>query len=626
MGSRRFVCRKSAVGTCALLIVLMTTLPAQSPTARKITASRVFGNPGQVGLFIAASDGSNERPLFSTHDSDYDPAWSPDGNSIVFTSDRAGSADLFLAKPDGTGLERLTDNPAYDDQAAFSPDSKRLVFVSTREGGTATLWTMEIATRKVARLTSGKGGDFRPSWSPDGRWIAFASGRNHDAPFAHGRWERLQLTDLYIIHPNGSGLKKVTNRGGFCGSPKWTSDSHHLVTYCMDAENTLETRLPAPGPGHDTKLVSVDIKTGASVDLPAGPGVKISPSPLAGGDVGYVRKDKAGPGCGIYYVSGKRGPHGDIRTASWSPDGKQVVFHKRLAPNSPALIRAFTANPNYELNLTGRSIIPAFSPGGDRFVSIGRPTAKSIHSSLLITDVATGREKTIYEDKERNLLAPQWSPKDDKIIFSVGTFGAFFQGFHQIFLKPEDRVNGGAQVAVIDADGKGFEELTSGSANSAFPSFSPDGRRFVYRVFEKDGYGLRIMDLDTKAVTALTHEYDNFPLWSPRGDLIMFARLVDEAYEIYTIKPDGTDLKRLTYTHGNDAHETWSPDGELIAFASSRMGFKDEGVYTDAPQPYGDLFVMRKDGTHVEQLTDNQWEEGTPAWQPEGARLTAVMR
>jgi Tol biopolymer transport system component len=96
----------------------------------------------------------------------------------------------------------------------------------------------------------------------------------------------------------------------------------------------------------------------------------------------------------------------------------------------------------------------------------------------------------------------------------------------------------------------------------------------------------------------------------------MFARLIDDAYEIFTIKPDGSGLKRLTTTKGNDAHMAWSPDGEYIVFASSRMGFKDEVVYTDSPQPYGEIFVMRYDGTSVEQLTDNQWEEGTPAWQP----------
>src|SRR6266852_2711083 len=148
--------------------VLFVTFASQTPTPRDIVVSRTFGNPGQVGLFIAASDGSEERPLLDSKDSDYDPVWAPDGSSIVFTSDRTGSADLFLVKPDGTGLEQLTNDPAYDDQAAFSPDSKQLVFVSTRGEGTSTLWTMDIATRHVKRLSSGKGGDFRPSWSPDG--------------------------------------------------------------------------------------------------------------------------------------------------------------------------------------------------------------------------------------------------------------------------------------------------------------------------------------------------------------------------------------------------------------------------------------------------------------------------
>ena len=124
------------------------------------------------------------------------------------------------------------------------------------------------------------------------------------------------------------------------------------------------------------------------------------------------------------------------------------------------------------------------------------------------------------------------------------------------------------------------------------------------------------MDMETKGVKPIASGYDNFPLWSPRGDLIMFSRQVEGDYEIYTIKPDGTGLKRLTHSPGNDAHMAWSPDGEHIVFASSRMGFKDEMTYTDAPQPYGEIFVMRFDGSDVQQLTDNQWEEGTPAWQP----------
>ena len=77
------------------------------------------------------------------------------------------------------------------------------------------------------------------------------------------------------------------------------------------------------------------------------------------------------------------------------------------------------------------------------------------------------------------------------------------------------------------ARGRNFRR--DGPVRVQFPSFAPDGKRFVFRSFEKDGYGLRIMDLESKRITTLTSEYDNFPLWSPRGDLIMFSRLVDSA-------------------------------------------------------------------------------------------------
>ena len=134
----------------------MSGLAAAAPEPQKIALTRVFPGPGQIGLFIAAADGSDERPLLAVRDADYDPVWAPDGASIVFTSEREGSADLFRVKPDGTALERLTDDPSYDDQAAFSPDGGNLVFVSSRNGGFAHLWTMDLQTRQAKPLTSGE--------------------------------------------------------------------------------------------------------------------------------------------------------------------------------------------------------------------------------------------------------------------------------------------------------------------------------------------------------------------------------------------------------------------------------------------------------------------------------------
>jgi Tol biopolymer transport system component len=601
----------------ALVAVVAATVASGSgaPTPQKIVFARVFPNAGQIGLFTAARDGSDERPLLTSRDMDYDPVWSPDGASIVFTSDRDGSADLYRVKPDGTGLERITDSPAYDDQAAFSPDGRQLVFVTTRAGGTADLWTLDLQTRRAAALTSGEGGDFRPSWSPDGRWIAFSSDRGGGMPFGHGRWEHLQLVDLYLVHPDGSGLKRLTEHGNFCGSPKWTADSGAVIAYCMTAEQTLANRRPAPEPGNDTRLVSIDIATGATTDVPAGPGVKFNPTFVSGNEIAYIRKDTSEDG--IYYSRGGRGPRGPVRAASWSPDGTRVVFHRRMQAPPVTWKRIWSRNPDFELTLTG--ILPSFSPRGDRFVMTGRPAAGAVlGSSVQVAETGKDAARVVYLDPRRNVLAPQWSPDGETIIFGVGVFNAFFNGFNGLFLKPEDRAEGGAQIAVIHPDGTGFRELTTGPNNSAFPSMAPDGRRFVYRSFGPQGDGLKIMEIATGAVKTLTSGYDNFPLWSPRGDLIMFSRFSEGDYEIATIKPDGTGIKRLSHARGNDAHQGWSPDGEHIVFASSRMGFKDEMTYTDAPQPYGELFVMRADGTEVQQLTDNQWEDGTPAWQPAG--------
>ena len=139
---------------------LLATLSAETPTPRRIAVSRTFGNSGQVGLFIAASDGSGERPLLYSPDTDYDPVWAPDGYRSFSRPTGTDRRIFFGVNPDGTGLTPLTTDPAYDDQAAFSPDSKQLVFVSTRGGGTANLWTMDLATRRAKALTTGKGGDF----------------------------------------------------------------------------------------------------------------------------------------------------------------------------------------------------------------------------------------------------------------------------------------------------------------------------------------------------------------------------------------------------------------------------------------------------------------------------------
>jgi hypothetical protein len=354
---------------------------------------------------------------------DYDPVWSPDGQSIVFTSDRENSADLFPEKMDGTGLERHTDSPAYDDQAAFSPDGRQIVLVTTRAGGRPNLWTLDIATRRTKPLTSGEGGDFRPSWSPDGRWIAFSSSRGRTLTFAHGRWEHLQFADIYLIHPDGTGLKRVGDHGNFCGSPKWTADSLHIVAYCMDGEDARNAR-PRRCRAMTRELFYRCCEW-TTTDA-GGPGVKFNHGPVAERNRLHPQGQR---GAGIYYTSGagdhggRFAPHRGHWTApgrfSLPPGGADDLVEERLEPQQCG----------FELALMSILLHSAETAAGS---SGGRLPAGSILGSSIAIAYARIERRRSYQDMKRNVLA-LYRRQRRGYHFLVGVFNAFYNGFNGLF-------------------------------------------------------------------------------------------------------------------------------------------------------------------------------------------------
>jgi Tol biopolymer transport system component len=351
-----------------------------------------------------------------------------------------------------------------------------------------------------------------------------------------------------------------------------------------------------------TQIAVLDIETGEREMVTSAAGEKWSPQWLAAGRIAYV---SGGPEGGLEFTSGASGSRGQFDSPSWSPDGRSMVFHRDMDQKWPPL-RA-THSPESQFALLRTGIFPSFSPDGRRLVSNDR-TAGALHNSILIMDADGARRSVLFHDEKRNALGPVWSPRGDQVAFALRT-------------QPVDGslLTLAADVATIRADGTNLQILTDGSGEYGFPSWSPDGRRIVYRASREGKRGLFIIDTQTRQVTPLQtgSDRDNFPAWSPTGDVIAFTSFRDGDYDIYTIRADGTGLRRLTNTPGNDAHCSWSPDGEWLAFASAREGFKDEAVLHPLnPQPYGDLFVMRADGTDVRKLTDNQYEEATPAWLP----------
>jgi Tol biopolymer transport system component len=349
------------------------------------------------------------------------------------------------------------------------------------------------------------------------------------------------------------------------------------------------------------QIASLNLETMEQQVLTSRPGEKWSPHWIADGRIAYV---SGGPEGGLEFTAGPAGARGEFGSPSWSADGRRMVFHREVDHNWPPVREWHSRDPQFHLVRTG--VFPSYSPDGDRLVCMEGTAAILSHSILLMNADGSGRS-VLFHDPEKSPLCPAWSPQGGQIALGLGRFFQMVQG------------RASASLALMQSDGTGLKVLTSGTGNYGFPSWSPDGRRLVYRASGGDQDGLFIMNIETGEVQRLVtgSDHENFPAWSPHGDLIAFTSYRDGDYEIYTIKQDGTELRRLTHSPGNDAHCSWSPDGKWIAFASQRGGFKDEALlHPYNPQPYGDIYVMRADGSDVRQLTDNQFEEATPCWMP----------
>ena len=225
-------------------------------------------------------------------------------------------------------------------------------------------------------------------------------------------------------------------------------------------------------------------------------------------------------------------------------------------------------------------------------------------TSLEIMGADGSGKHTLHYEKGVASFDATWSPAGDTILFSVGRY------FRTAGLPA-------AQIATIKPDGSSFTTIVDDGVNNGFPGWSADGKQIVYRRAKQ----LVIRNLADGTTTPLTDgaHYDNFPQWQPHGNVILFTSDRDGRFELYTVRPDGTGVKRLTNVPGSNAHSTWSPDGAWILFSSGRKGFKDEmALYEGVPQPYGEIFAMRADGSDVRQLTDNKWEDASAGWAPEG--------
>jgi Tol biopolymer transport system component len=618
---------KLVAGICVLVLGPAASAPAADKGV--MLMNRI--GPSKLELYVANADGTGEHRLMPNSTSlDYDASFSPDGKWIVFTSEKSGAgqgqADIWRVHPDGSGREHLTSDPSVEDIGVLSPDGTKLAYVSTKGGGrTTNIWVLDLKTKKAKNLTwDGKSApaptmnsNFRPAWSPDGQWLAFSSDRGETWAGAEqgAGVGHTQPLSLYVIHPDGTGLRRITSTTPVAstGEPRWTGDGKSLLAYEIKTSDTMNARFADfAGPYSNTpsQIVQIDVATGAKTAVTSGAGLKVDPQDLGGGRVAYLVKGgpKEGPGQGLAYSDGSRGSLGKLRSPSWSPDGKTVVYTKYDMTNRAQYSPLYSWDPTRENRYT--DVFPTLCKKTGKLAitdlnfPAGNPTA-----ALSVMNPDGSDRKKIFQRPDGAALMPTWSPDCQWLAVGVGTF------FGGRSFRP-------ANIELVKADGSESKELTMGKLNIGFPTWSPDGKTIIYRMWGKedgkDIKGLRAMTLADGKSTILTTTWDNFPFYSPSGDRVVFTRQMPNTdFEVFSMKPDGSDQKRLTYTAGADAHATWSEDGKQIWFESSRSGFKDEAsLYDTSPQPYAQIFLMNRDGSNVRQVTDSKWEDSMGTYLP----------
>ena len=275
--------------SCALLSAIAITSTASGAGARATAVSngrivfvRDAPDAGSWEIWTMDADGTDEIRLTDDDSADDDTSFSPDGTKILFSSFRDGDWDIYVMDADGTDVVQIVDDPGADGEPTWSPDGKKIAYVTFRHdpqrmlseirliGADGTndrrltrndrmeanldwspdgsriafsghklssrsrygIFTMSRRGGDVERLTrnnfvGGGGVDGSPTWSPNGRWIAF--NRELDA-FDYSY-------EIFKIRPDGKRLTRLTRSLGTDQQPDWSPDGEHIV-YTSDWQIT----------------------------------------------------------------------------------------------------------------------------------------------------------------------------------------------------------------------------------------------------------------------------------------------------------------------------------------------------------------------------------------------------
>jgi len=264
---------------------------------------------------------------------------------------------------------------------------------------------------------------------------------------------------------------------------------------------------------------------------------------------------------------------------AWSHDGGRLCFSVMKASNMTDMsidVYSMDADGSHVVNLThdgGINSYASWAPDDTRIVFGSNRGRASQKQSIEVMN-ADGSHRTQLSSPSADNATPAWSPDGSRIAFVSDRDGHF-------------------QVYTMRSDGTDQIRLSHDDTRDFNPQWSPDSTRLVYYADNGDRHDqVWVMNADGSQPQRLTGGtgHNLFPAWIPDGRRIIFTAMRgdDTRTHIYTMKPDGSDLRRLSDQEAFFASS--SPDGARVAFTIWRA-------------PESAVFVMMSDGTHVQRLT-----------------------
>ncbi|XP_052184930.1 uncharacterized protein LOC127796686 [Diospyros lotus] len=578
--------------------------------------------------------------------------------AIVYVSERSGSPRIYLSRrATATGFAESQLQLPSPPQSLFLDrpllQNGRLYFISAHEPPDKPFksWSALYAAPllhdneepPLVRLTPYGCVDYSPAISPSGKLIAVAS---YGSRTWGGEFRDL-LTDI-VVFPDSDPAKRtiVCQHGGW---PTWSGDS------------TIYFHRQADDGWWSVFRVDLPEDLGISGTMPTAP-TRVTPpglhclTPAAMHDESRIavatrRRDKKFRHIEIYDLqSQKFWPVTELLNPNFhhynpfvSSDSGFLGYHRFRGESAPgdSIIPhiSYVTSPIKQLRMVRlNGAFPSFSPNGD-LVAFNQDFDSN--SGLRIVKSDGSKRWTLL--KERIAFCNSWSPTEENVIFT--SLGPIF-----------DSIKASVQIGRISFDSSDLSDdredipvdvkiLTrEDTGNNAFPSCSPDGKYIVFRSGRSGHKNLYIIDAvngefekSGGMIRQLTEGpwIDTMPSWSPDGKLIAFSSNRHnpdniEAFSIYVIHPESGGVRRIEVEGWESGelnrerinHVCFSPDGEWLLLTANIGGVTSEPVaMPNQFQPYGDLYAVKLDGSGLQRLTCNGYENGSPAWhQPQGQR------